>query len=132
MKKSCKLHIPYSINRSRVLTSTLFLVCLIVCLLPLRSALAAQNYTAIISQLQPPNANEDCVFFTLTGIPQADPINPNSPWFSFPRGQTGFAEIYAALLGAKLAGSTVNVVTTGTVAGGACGNYAGILFITVQ
>jgi len=37
-------------------------------------AMSAQNYIAPILQFQPPNYNEDCVWFTLVGVGQADPI----------------------------------------------------------
>jgi hypothetical protein len=95
-------------------------------------AMSAQNYTAPIAQIQSPNYNEDCVWFTLVGVPQADPILPNSPWFALPRTQVGYSEIYSILLAAKLSGSSVNVVTTGAAAGGACGAYAGIAYVVLQ
>ena len=96
------------------------------------TALAAQNYTATVQQLQPPLSSQDCVYFTLTNVAQADPAVSSSAWFAFPRAQTGFGELYAALLGAKLSGATINVVTTGNPAGGACGPYAGVYYIVVQ
>jgi hypothetical protein len=95
-------------------------------------AMSAQNYTALIAQVQSPNYNEDCVWFTLVGVPQADPILPNSPWFALPRTQIGYSEIYAILLAAKLSGSSLNVVTTGAAAGGACGAYAAIAYVVLQ
>jgi hypothetical protein len=93
------------------------------------TALSAQNYAAPIAALQPPSNYQDCVFFTLVGIPQADPIVPNNPWFALSPTQIGYSEMYAALLAAKLSGSTLNVVTTGAVGGGGCGGFAGIAYV---
>lgn len=95
-------------------------------------AAANQQWTATVLQLQPPVNNEDCVFFTLTGVSEADPSDPGSPWFAMPRTQTGFSEVYAALLAAKIAGATVMVSTTGNPAGGACGNYSGVYYVLLQ
>jgi hypothetical protein len=92
-------------------------------------AMSGQNYTATIAALQPPSSYQDCVFFTLVGIPQADPIVPNNPWFALSRTQIGYTEMYAALLAAKLSGSTLNVVTTGAVGGGGCTGFAGIAYV---
>jgi hypothetical protein len=94
--------------------------------------LCSQQYIAAIAQFQPPNYNVDCVWFTLVGVAQADPILPNNPWFGLPRTQIGYSEMYAVLLAAKLGGSTLTVTTTGAVAGGSCGGYAGIAWIVLQ
>jgi hypothetical protein len=95
-------------------------------------AVSAQGYSAPILQLQPPNYNVDCVWFSLVGVAQADPINPGSPWFGLPRTQTGYSEMFAVLLAAKLSGATLSVVTTGSAAGGGCGGYAGIAYVIMQ
>ena len=92
---------------------------------------ANQQWTSTILQLQPPLSNQDCVFFTLNGVSEADPAVPGSPWFAMPRTQTGFNEVYAALLAAKISGTTVTISTTGRPASGACGNYSGI-YVLVQ
>jgi hypothetical protein len=52
-------------------------------------AISAQNFTAPIAALQPPSNYQDCVFFTFVGIPQADPIVPNNPWFALSQTQIG-------------------------------------------
>jgi hypothetical protein len=96
------------------------------------AAISAQNYAAPILQLQPPNLNVDCVWFTLVGVSQGDPILPGSPGFALPRSQTGYSEIYAMLQAAKLSGSSLVIETTGAVAGGACGNYAQIACVVLQ
>jgi hypothetical protein len=38
-------------------------------------AMSAQNFTAPIALVQPPSNFQDCVFFTLVGIPQADDLS---------------------------------------------------------
>jgi hypothetical protein len=96
------------------------------------SAFAVQSHTAPLAQFQSPNYNEDCVWFTLAGVPQADPLVPNSPWFALSRSQIGYNEVYSILLAAKLSGSSLNVVTTGAPAGGACGGYAQIAWVVLQ
>jgi hypothetical protein len=88
-------------------------------------AISAQNYTAPVAALQPPSNYQDCVFFTLVGISQADPVVPNNPWCALSRTQTGYSEMYASLLAAKLSGSTVNVVTMSAAGGGGCSGFAG-------
>ena len=64
----------------------------------------------------------DCVYFTLNGVTEADPIKPGDPTFAFPRSQFGSKDGYAMLLAAKIAGQPVRVVTRGTLA---CG-YAAV------
>jgi len=81
---------------------------------------------AMITFLGPPTATHDCVYFTLSGVSQADPLVPNNAWFAMPSSHYGFAMVYAALLSAKISGTTLQVVTTGALAGGSCGNYAGV------
>lgn len=93
---------------------------------------ANQQWTAMVQQLQPPLSNQDCVYFTLTGVSQADPVSAGSAWFAIPSTQTGFSEVYAALLAAKISGATVMVSTSGNFAGGACGNYAGVYYVVLQ
>lgn len=95
-------------------------------------ACANQQWTATVQQLQPPLSNQDCVFFTLTGVSQADPISAGSPWFAVPSTQTGFNQVYATLLAAKVSGGTLLVSTSGALAGGDCGNYAGVYYVVLQ
>lgn len=92
---------------------------------------AAQTYTSTVGQVQWA-MTDSCFFFSLIGVPVADPVVPNSPWFAIPLAQTGFAQAYALILSAKVAGSTVIVATTGTLAGGTCGTYAGVANVNLQ
>jgi hypothetical protein len=70
----------------------------------------------------------DCYYFTLQGVAEADPIKPGDPMFAIPRAQYGAKDGYAMLLGAKLAGRTVRVLTRGTIA---CG-YASVAQIMME
>jgi hypothetical protein len=56
-----------------------------------------------------------CVFFTLTGVNEADPALPGVAWFVVPKTHPFYRETYALLLSAKLSGRPVNVVTTGVI-----------------
>jgi hypothetical protein len=100
-------------------------------LIPVPSS-GAQFYTATIAQLQAPSFNQDCIWFTLTGVGTADSAVSPSPWFALARTQTGFTEIYAMLLATKMSGATVAVLTTGLNAGGVCSAYAGVAQVTAQ
>jgi hypothetical protein len=70
----------------------------------------------------------DCIYFTLQGVSEADPIKPGEPTFAIPRAQYGAKDAYAMLLAAKLSGSTVRVLTRGTLA---CG-YASVAQIMMN
>ena len=105
---------------------------IVACLFYTDVALSTQQYSTTVLQIQSPASTADCLWFTLSGVPQADPILPNNPWFAIPRTQNGFGELYAMLLSAKLSGSTVWVSTTGAAAGGACGGYAGVSWVVLQ
>ncbi len=84
-----------------------------------------------VAEIQPPQAGVDCLFFRLTGVAQADPIQPNNPYFALPRTHVGFKEIYALMLAAYMSGTPVSVKTSGAPAGGVCGGYVGTAwFIT--
>jgi len=59
-----------------------------------------------------------CIFFTLNGVGEADPVAPSQPWFALPKSSSNFAELNAMLLSAKLAGRNVSIQTDGTVSCG--------------
>jgi hypothetical protein len=92
-------------------------------------ALGASSYTAAVDMIEAPSASADCVYFTLVGVSQADPVAPGAPWFAVPRAHPGMREIFTILLAAQKTGSTVWVQTTGAAAGGACGSYVGVEFV---
>jgi hypothetical protein len=95
------------------------------------AALGSQNYTATVGQVQWA-LTDTCFFFSLVGVAVADPVVPNSPWFAIPLAQTGFSQAYALMLSAKTTGATVIVSTTGALAGGTCGTYAGVAAVNLQ
>jgi hypothetical protein len=70
-----------------------------------------------------------CAFFSLQGVAVADPVVPSTPWFAIPKSDPGFAEKFAVLMSAKLAGKLVNVATDGT-ASPACG-HATVLYMQI-
>ena len=49
----------------------------------------------------------DCIYFTLEGVSEADPIKPGDPTFAIPRSQFGSKDAYSMLLAAKLADKPV-------------------------
>jgi len=81
-----------------------------------------------VSMLSSTYDGADCIYFTLTGVAEADPIKPGDPTFAIPRSQFGSKDGYAMLLMAKATGQTVRVITRGTLA---CG-YASVAQIMME
>lgn len=59
-----------------------------------------------------------CIFFTLNGVSEADPVASSQPWFALPKSASNFAELNAMLLSAKLASRNVSIQTDGTTSCG--------------
>jgi hypothetical protein len=102
----------------------------------LLSALAPQampstHSSKLVTAIQPPNIDADCLYFQLAGVTQADAIAPNSPWFAIPRAQNGFKEMYALLLTARVSQIAISVNTTGQVAASPCAAYAAVQYIYI-
>jgi len=94
------------------------------------AAQAATYLGKAVTILQSPTPTQNCLYFQLSGVAQADPVAPNNPWFAVPSTQNGYSQIYATLLAARVAGTTVGVVTSGNFAGGTCGaGFAEILYL---
>src|SRR5690348_14808879 len=75
----------------------------------------AADWTAQMGQLQSSNLGLDCFYFTLSGVPVADPaLGNNNSWFAIPRTQYGAKDAYAMLMTAKVTGTAVRVTTTGS------------------
>jgi hypothetical protein len=91
-------------------------------------ALATTHSNKAVGQIQVTHAAEDCFWFSLEGVTEADPVTAGNPWFAIPRTQYGARDAYAALLAAKLSGQTVTVTTNGSVS---CG-YATAYVVTIQ
>jgi hypothetical protein len=92
--------------------------------IPIASAVTYNAATVTI--IASPSPSTNCLYFQLVGVSEADPIAPNNPWFGVPATQNGFNQIVAMLISIKLSAGTVQVTTTGALAGGSCGNYAGV------
>jgi len=89
----------------------------------------AVNWTdRTVGQLQSTYDGADCIYFTLEGVAEADPVKPGDHWFAIPRTQYGAKDAYAMLLAAKLTGKTVFVSTRGTLS---CG-YAAVSQVIMQ
>lgn len=86
---------------------------------------------AFVSYVQSPTPSANCVYFQLAGVTSADSVAPG-PWFAIPATQNGFSQMMAILMSVKLAASPVQVTTTGALAGGTCGNFAGVDHITME
>jgi len=81
----------------------------------------------MISQLQPDHPSVNCFYFTLDGVSEADPIRPGVAWFAVDRDvHPGAKDLYAALLAARLSGSSITAVNTS--GGLACG-YAAVYYV---
>jgi hypothetical protein len=65
-----------------------------------------------------PTPTSDCLYFTLQGVPQADPGVPNQPWFAVPRTHQGFKEIAMIVAMAKASERSITVRTGTTFACG--------------
>lgn len=81
-----------------------------------------------VSMLSSTYDGADCIYFTLVGVSEADPIKPGDPTFAIPRSQFGSKDGYAMLLVAKTSGQPVRVLTRGTLA---CG-YAAVAQIMME
>jgi hypothetical protein len=75
--------------------------------------LHAAIWTGEVQGLVPPDTRP-CVFFSIAGVSQADPVMPGWPWIALRKSHASFKEIYAFLLAAKHSGEPVTVSTTGT------------------
>lgn len=98
---------------------TIFLILLLI-FVPLAKAVTHQDKTIEITQT--PDSARPCVFFKLSGVSEADPVNANNPWFSIPVEEK---EQISFLLAARMANKTVTVYTTGQLA---CGHAEVNLF----
>jgi hypothetical protein len=77
------------------------------------SPLHAEIWSGEIRGLLPPDSRP-CAFFSIAGVPQVDPVRPNSPWVAVRKDHPSFREIFAFLLAARHTGTPVTVSTSGT------------------
>jgi hypothetical protein len=69
----------------------------------------------MIGTIQPFIAGDNCFYFTLQGVTEADPVKPGSPWFAISRSDTGAKDAMATLLSAKYQGIAIRVFSNGTL-----------------
>jgi hypothetical protein len=69
-----------------------------------------------------------CVFFTLTGVGDADPEVVHSPYFALAKAHASYAELNALLLTARATGRPLTVITSGSLA---CG-HASVALISMR
>jgi hypothetical protein len=86
-------------------------------------ASATVHSNRLVGRIETPDMTRACIFFSLQGVTEADPIASGNPWFTVPANHPGFKEIYATLLAARATGSLISVYTTGTVAA-TCSGHA--------
>ncbi len=93
-------------------------------------ARATQYANKSIGRLVGPDAQRDCMFFTLSGVNVADSnVNATTPWFAIPRSQLGFGELIAMLMLARATGALVTVNTTGQAVA-SCNYYGSIVGVS--
>lgn len=76
-------------------------------------------------QVDPSNG---CIYFTLKGVAEADPVKPGNQWFTLNGSAPGANHIMSLLLMSYATGETLKVSTTGT---SVCG-YAGASVIRLE
>jgi hypothetical protein len=86
---------------------------------------SADTFTGQVQGLATPDSRP-CVFFSIAGVTQADPVRPGSPWVVVRQSQNGFKELYALLLAAKHTGAPVTVTTNGTAVA-ECDGHVGLI-----
>jgi hypothetical protein len=89
-------------------------------------ASAAEWDNKTIQQFQPDHPYQNCFFFILNGVTTADSSVSTSAWFAVDRAaHPGAEDLAATLLTARITGTPITVVTSGTAA---CG-YAGVSYV---
>lgn len=69
-----------------------------------------------------------CAFFSLTGVAEADPTVPDSPYFALSKTNPKYGEMNAVMLSAKAGSRRANVKTNDT---SACGQ-AEVIFVGLE
>ena len=81
------------------------------------SANAASHTNKQVADLLAPDYRP-CTFFQLQGVAEADPVNPNNPWFAVPNDHIGYDEIVSMLITATTSQRQITVATNGNLACG--------------
>lgn len=101
----------------------------VVFLLFAQACLAADWHLKKVSQVQV-HAGNGCLYFTLEGVTEADPVVSGQPWFTLEPENTHQKEFLSLLMLAYASKTNVKVATTGKKTSG-CG-YAQILYVRLQ
>src|SRR5688572_24218299 len=72
---------------------------------------AAIHYDRIVEEVFNPDTRP-CIFFRLSGVPEADPATPGQSWFAVPKSHSGYKEIVATLMIARSTQAPIHSVTT--------------------
>jgi len=83
-------------------------------------ALGVSHYGKKVANVQV-SPSSGCVYFTLKGVSEADPVTPGNQWFTLAADAPGLDHVMSLLLMSYATGETLKVSTTGTKV---CG-YAG-------
>lgn len=86
--------------------------------------LAVDHYHKKVENVQI-NASNGCVYFTLDGVDEADPIVSGQPWFTVASDNGSKQEVFSLVMAAQLSKTNVKVSTTGNKV---CG-YAGVHYV---
>lgn len=105
----------------------LSIMCLLI--LSINSVYATDWYDKKVNQLQI-NAANGCLYFTLEGVAQADPVTPGQPWFTLEPSNASHSAMLSVLMLAYASKATVKVATTG-IKTPVCG-YSQVQYVRLQ
>ncbi len=111
MTKALRLHIPHMMRTAWRFFS---IIGILVATLSPSPAYAdvfwASKFIAYVQM-----DNRTCLFFTLQGVSEANPVVPGFPWFAIAKSNANYQEMLSMVLSAKLAGKPIGVNTDGTL-----------------
>lgn len=87
---------------------------------------AKEHYNKKVNNVQV-NASNGCIYFTLDGVSEADPVVADQPWITVAAENESKQAVLGLLMMAQASNSDVKVVTTGSKA---CG-YAAVHYVRV-
>jgi hypothetical protein len=100
------------------------LAALAVALLCVPAFADVSHYGKYVQYVHSPGAGGGCLYFTLVGVIEADPIVAGNSWFAIPLTHPGAKEIFMLLTTAKVSERTVSMRTsTSTACGYAAAEY---------
>lgn len=93
------------------------------------SVYATDWYEKKVNQVQI-NAANGCLYFTLEGVAQADPVTPGQPWFTLEPSNASHSAMLSILMVAYASKVPVKVATTG-IKTPVCG-YSQVQYVRLQ